>query len=79
MTLDHLDAPWRITFDTNPDDCNLNCVMCEEHSPYSPSHKARVKGELEYRRMDIETIERVIADCASKVSERSSPQRWVSL
>lgn len=65
-TLEHLDAPWRITFDTNPDDCNLNCLMCEEHSPYSPAHKARVNGELEYRRMDIETIERVIAECASK-------------
>jgi hypothetical protein len=28
-------GPWRITFDTNPDDCNLHCIMCEEHSPYS--------------------------------------------
>ncbi len=26
---------WRITIDTNPEDCNLQCVMCEEHSPYS--------------------------------------------
>src|SRR5207253_2951864 len=26
-------GPWRITFDTNPDTCNLHCVMCEEHSP----------------------------------------------
>ncbi len=26
---------WRITIDTNPEDCNLNCVMCEEHSPFS--------------------------------------------
>jgi MoaA/NifB/PqqE/SkfB family radical SAM enzyme len=26
---------WRITLDTNPEDCNLHCVMCEEHSPYS--------------------------------------------
>jgi hypothetical protein len=25
-------GPWRITFDTNPDTCNLRCVMCEEHS-----------------------------------------------
>ena len=22
-------------FDTNPDDCNLRCIMCEEHSPHS--------------------------------------------
>ena len=40
--------------------------MCEEHSPYSPSHQARVRGELGYRRMDIETIERVITECAQK-------------
>ena len=26
---------WRITLDTNPEDCNLKCVMCEEHSPFS--------------------------------------------
>lgn len=25
----------RITIDTNPEDCNLRCVMCEEHSPFS--------------------------------------------
>lgn len=66
VRLEHLNAPWRITFDTNPDDCNLNCVMCEEHSPYSPSHQARVRGELDYRRMDIQTIERVITECAPK-------------
>ncbi len=26
---------WRVTLDTNPEDCNLKCIMCEEHSPYS--------------------------------------------
>lgn len=26
---------WRITLDTNPEDCNLACTMCEEHSPFS--------------------------------------------
>jgi len=40
-----LSAPWRITLDTNPDDCNLKCVMCDRHSPYStvpvPEPKAR--------------------------------------
>ncbi len=25
----------RITLDTNPEDCNFNCIMCEEHSKYS--------------------------------------------
>lgn len=27
--------PWRLTLDTNPEDCNASCVMCEEHSPHS--------------------------------------------
>mgnify|MGYP001158614243 FL=1 len=69
----HRSAPWRITFDTNPDDCNLNCVMCEEHSPYSPSHQARIKGELPYRRMNIETIEQVISECAPHGLEEIIP------
>ena len=34
-TVEAKPGPWRITFDTNPDDCNLRCVMCEEHSPHS--------------------------------------------
>ena len=63
--LNHKSAPWRITLDTNPDDCNLNCVMCEEHSPYSPSHQARIKGEKPYRRMEIETIEKIFIECAA--------------
>ena len=25
----------RITLDTNPEDCNFHCIMCEEHSQYS--------------------------------------------
>lgn len=27
--------PWRITLDTNPDFCNLSCIMCEDHSPFA--------------------------------------------
>ena len=26
---------WRITLDTNPEDCNFHCIMCEEHSKYT--------------------------------------------
>ena len=26
---------WRITIDTNPEDCNYHCIMCEEHSRFS--------------------------------------------
>jgi len=29
-------GPRRITFQTNPDDCNLACRMCREHSPLAP-------------------------------------------
>ncbi|MCY4046612.1 MAG: radical SAM protein [Candidatus Dadabacteria bacterium] len=59
-----LASPWRITFDTNPDDCNLGCVMCEEHSAYSPRKQARASGRVPRRRMSIETVERVIEECA---------------
>lgn len=57
-------GPWRITFDTNPDTCNLRCVMCEEHSPHSPL-QIRRKAEGRPRRvMPFEMIERVVAEAA---------------
>ena len=54
-------GPWRITFDTNPDDCNLHCIMCEDHSPYSSTQPDRLKAGLAKRRMDIGLIRRVLA------------------
>ena len=43
---------WRITLDTNPEDCNLNCVMCEEHSSYSNfKQKLFKKTGVKHRRM----------------------------
>ncbi|MDI3491819.1 MAG: hypothetical protein PWP11_3096 [Thauera sp.] len=57
-------GPWRITFDTNPDTCNLQCVMCEEHSPHSPSRDRRKQGERPRRVMPFEMIERIIAEAA---------------
>lgn len=57
-------GPWRITFDTNPDTCNLRCIMCEEHSPHSPL-QARRKAEGRPRRvMPFGVIERVVAEAA---------------
>ena len=57
-----LPGPWRITFDTNPDDCNLHCVMCEEHSSHSPLQALRRdRGEAK-RRMPLELIRRVLED-----------------
>jgi glycosyltransferase involved in cell wall biosynthesis/MoaA/NifB/PqqE/SkfB family radical SAM enzyme len=49
---------WRITIDTNPEDCNLKCVMCEEHSPYSDFIPTLYKETgVKRRRMKIETVE----------------------
>jgi len=45
-----LDAPWRINLDTNPDDCNLSCIMCELHS--SLAGPGRRKPVALRRRMD---------------------------
>ena len=55
-------GPWRITFDTNPDDCNLHCIMCEDHSPYSSAQADRRAAGLPRRRMDIDLIRQVLAD-----------------
>ena len=51
-----LKAPWRITFDTNPDQCNIHCIMCEEHSKYNLR-----EGNMN-RIMDFQIIEEVIED-----------------
>lgn len=64
--IDRLEGPWRITFDTNPDTCNLKCVMCEEHSPYSPLQRERRAKGLPRRVMPFELIERVVADAAPR-------------
>jgi len=52
--------PWRITFDTNPDDCNLKCVMCEEHSPHSHRQSERIACGHNARRMNIQVLEQVL-------------------
>lgn len=50
-----LQGPWRITFETNPDLCNLHCRMCEIHSRY------RKEKSGTSRIMPISTIERIVA------------------
>ena len=51
---------WRITIDTNPEDCNLKCVMCEEHSPYSNFIPELYKETgVMRRRMKFETVEAI--------------------
>lgn len=61
-----LSVPWRITFDTNPDTCNLKCIMCEEHSPFSARQEERRASGAPPRLMPIELIRQVMADTAGK-------------
>lgn len=56
------DGPWRITFDTNPDDCNLHCIMCEEFSEYSDRQQIRRAQGRPPRRMDVNMIRRVVRE-----------------
>ncbi|KAA6319328.1 Coenzyme PQQ synthesis protein E, partial [termite gut metagenome] len=49
---------WRITLNTNPEDCNLHCIMCEEHSPHSTFKEELFKATgLRHRRMKFEIVE----------------------
>lgn len=57
-------GPWRITFDTNPDLCNLRCIMCEEHSPHSTRQTEREAAGQDRRLMPIELLRRVIGEAA---------------
>lgn len=55
-------GPWRITFDTNPDSCNLSCLMCEEHSPHSPLQLRRRAAGEPPRMLPFELIARVVEE-----------------
>ncbi len=60
MTEESNQGPWRITFDTNPDTCNLNCIMCEEHSMLNPEHHRKQTKQV--RNMPFEIIEKVVSE-----------------
>jgi len=55
---------WRITLDTNPDFCNLNCIMCEDHSPYGDSRETRKKQGRIRPQMDRHLLEKTIREAA---------------
>ncbi|KAJ1435659.1 hypothetical protein B484DRAFT_265579 [Ochromonadaceae sp. CCMP2298] len=61
-----LPSPWRVTFDTNPDDCNFHCTMCEQHSEHSPHQRARRAQGVRRRRMDVRTIRSVVRELAPR-------------
>ncbi|MEL6132840.1 MAG: radical SAM protein [Bacteroidota bacterium] len=53
---------WRITLDTNPEDCNATCIMCEEHSPYSDFiEKLYEKTGKRRRRMPVEWLDQIFS------------------
>lgn len=56
---------WRITLDTNPDFCNLRCVMCEDHSPYAPSRAERKKSGSLRPLMDVALLERIVREAVA--------------
>ena len=56
---------WRITLDTNPDYCNLNCIMCEDHSPFGDDRATRKSQGRLRPIMDKRLLEKVIRDAAA--------------
>lgn len=58
VIFDKLNGPWRITFDTNPDICNLKCIMCEQFSIYNRIRKKQ------NRIMNFDIIQRVVESTA---------------
>jgi MoaA/NifB/PqqE/SkfB family radical SAM enzyme len=61
---------WRITLDTNPEDCNLRCTMCEEHSPFSTFiEELYQKTGHRRRRMPFTTVQKVFEE-ASRLGVR---------
>ena len=58
-------SPWRITIDTNPDFCNLNCIMCEDHSPYGESRINKKKAGTLRPIMKRDLMDKVIREAAS--------------
>ena len=66
-TIETKTVPWRITFDTNPDDCNLSCIMCEEFSEFSNLKELYVEQGLpRKRRMPFETIEKILFEVSKQ-------------
>jgi len=55
---------WRATLDTNPDFCNLNCIMCEDHSPYGDDRITRKNQGRIRPTMDVILLERIIREVA---------------
>ncbi len=56
VTYPHRPAPWRVTFITNPDKCNLHCKMCDT---FSADNRIRLKKSSRPE-MDFAVIEKTV-------------------
>lgn len=57
---------WRITLDTNPEDCNLSCTMCEEHSEHSDfMQRLYERTGVKRRRMPFKMVKGLMEQAAS--------------
>jgi len=57
---------WRVTLDTNPEDCNLACTMCEEHSEHSDfMQRLYERTGVKRRRMPFDMVQRVMEEAAA--------------
>ncbi len=57
---------WRITLDTNPEDCNLSCTMCEEHSEHSDFiQRLYERTGVKRRRMPFAMVRNVVEQAAA--------------
>lgn len=58
----HLPSPWRVTFITNPDKCNLHCKMCDT---FSADNRNRLKNPtLKRPDMDFAVVKCTIEELA---------------
>ena len=77
-------GPRRITFVTNPDDCNLACRMCREHSPLA-SHHAPAAPQRVSRHMSVEAVEQILREREGSAlqevipSTKGEPLLWTGL
>jgi len=56
----HKNAPWRITFDTNPNLCNLRCIMCERHSQFHKHNNSSQNKYIHHPVMPFNIIRNVV-------------------
>ncbi|MBQ3676639.1 MAG: glycosyltransferase [Bacteroidales bacterium] len=56
----HMPSPWRMTFITNPDKCNLHCKMCDT---FSVDNRGRLKTDHRPE-MDFSLVEKTVSALA---------------